>query len=100
MIDRIIVTRKQYFEILKEAILQTEKYIQVYPELTMYKSILNQLIFIQNIVVNENRVPEKEEIDRVTLGSIAVKNFDYEHDEYADILMDCYSKFLRYKSLQ
>jgi hypothetical protein len=96
----MIETRQQYFEVLTDAIHQTENYISRYPELSIYTNILTQLLFIQNIVMNEKRVPQKDEVNRVSLGSIAVKNFDYENDPYADLLMDCYSKFLRFKDLK
>lgn len=95
-----IETQDQYFAVLKEAIQQTEEYIKHYPEINMYQSILNQLVFIQNVVMIERRIPTEDEVEKLTLGSIAVKNFDYENDPYADLLMDCYSKCLRYTSLR
>jgi hypothetical protein len=58
-IDRMIETRQQYFQVLTDTIYQTENYISRYPELSIYTNILTQLLFIQNIIMNEKEYLKK-----------------------------------------
>lgn len=84
-------TQKHYKEILEAAIAETQLLKDKFPELIMYKGILEQLLDIKKNIVDENKVLSEDDIyDRYSLGAIAVKNFSLENDVYAQKLSDVF----------
>jgi len=90
-------TKKYYKEIVEDVIKETEENIKMFPSISMYVSILNQLKDIQkNIITNNIEFDENTLYKRYSLGSIAVKNFDLEHEEYAQKLSDVFGGSFNY----
>jgi len=57
----------------------------------MYQEIYNQLLDINElVVVQERKISDDEIYSRYTLGAIATKNFDLEHEIYAQKLSDIF----------
>lgn len=84
-------TKKYYREIVDLAIEETQKLLEISPEIAMYRSILNQLIDIKHTIIEQCKVFAVMELYRkYSLGLIAVKNFDETTDEYAQKLIDSY----------
>ncbi|MFY7845874.1 immunity protein Tsi6 family protein [Chryseobacterium gambrini] len=84
-------TKKSYRDTLNLAIQKTEELIKLSPEIPMYHSIYNQLLDInEKIIKNTTVFSENELYKRYSLGHLAVKNFDYENDEYAKLLIDIF----------
>ena len=83
-------TKKYYREIVDLAIEETQKLLEISPEIVMYRSILNQLIDIKHTIIEQCKVFSVMDLYRkYSLGLIAVKNFD-EATEYAQKLVDPY----------
>ncbi|WP_457288915.1 immunity protein Tsi6 family protein [Pedobacter sp. UYP24] len=74
----------------------TEDYIKQLPEISLYKSILTQLRYVKSIVVDENRKPTEDEVEPVTFGVIAIKNFDEDDEPYRTMLINLYGDFERF----
>ena len=90
-------TRSYYRSIINRAIEETKELMEMSPQIVMYRSIYNQLLDLRTKVVENHVVISKSELfGRYSLGTIAVKNFDAEHDEYAQRLCDSYSGALDY----
>jgi hypothetical protein len=90
-------TQAHYKEILDAVTTETELLKEKFPDLMMYKSILEQLLDIKKIIVDENKVLSEDDIyDRYSLGAIAVKNFSLESDEYAQKLSDAFGGIFDY----
>lgn len=84
-------TKKYYREIVDLAIEETQKLLEISPEIAMYRSILNQLIDIKHTIIEQCKVFAVMDLYRkYSLGLIAVKNFDEATDEYAQKLIDSY----------
>ena len=84
-------TKKYYREIVDLAIEETQKLLEISPEIAMYRSILNQLIDIKHTIIEQCKVFAVMELYRkYSLGLIAAKNFDEATDEYAQKLIDSY----------
>ncbi|MDN5285266.1 MAG: hypothetical protein JWR38_1540 [Mucilaginibacter sp.] len=91
--------RDTYAQTLDQAIAETEQFIKQFPHLTIYRPILQQLLYIQNIVVTEKRRPNPKDVDQLTAAQISLKNFDdYSDgkDPYARLLFYIYHGFKRY----
>jgi Tsi6 len=57
--------------------------------MAIYNSIADQIVQIkEDVLIKKLRMSLFEIIDKYYLGAIAVKNFDLEHDEYAQKLSD------------
>ncbi len=83
--------RQVYRDTLNLATQKTEELMKLFPEISMYKSIYNQLLDIDEKLIKNNIVfSENELYKRYSLGHLAVKNFDYENDEYAKLLIDIF----------
>jgi|GEM_PF-92372 len=91
--------RQVYRDTLNLAIQKTEELMKLFPEISMYHSIYNQLLDIdEKIVKNDIVFSENELYKRYFLGHLAVKNFDYENDEYAKLLIDIFGGAFDYHS--
>lgn len=89
--------KKSYRDTLNLAIQKTEELIKLSPEIPMYHFIYNQLIDIdEKIIKNTTVFSENELYKRYSLGHLAVKNFDYENDEYAKLLIDIFGGVFDY----
>ncbi len=89
--------RQVYRDSLNLATQKTEELIKLFPEIPMYHSIYNQLLDIdEKIVKNTIVFSENELYKRYSLGHLAVKNFDYENDEYAKLLIDIFGGVFDY----
>lgn len=85
----LISTKSEYRKVIDETLLETRELIQRFPELQIYKSIYDQILQIrEDVLVRNLKMTLFEIIDKYTLGGIAVKNFDLEHDIYAQKLSD------------
>jgi hypothetical protein len=96
---KAINSKKEYIEALNDALNQTLVLKNEFQEISVYRSIFNQLVFIKAIIVDRNQIPNEEEIESLTLGSIAVKNFDYNDDPYAKLLIEIYGNIDIYESM-
>ncbi|QNK61051.1 hypothetical protein H7F33_10685 [Pedobacter sp. PAMC26386] len=84
-----VTTKKEYRNVIQETLLETEKLISKFPELSIYQDIRSQIMLIkEDVLIKQLRMTLFEIIDKYTLGAIAVKNFDLEHDPYAQKLSD------------
>ncbi|MCQ4141562.1 immunity protein Tsi6 family protein [Chryseobacterium sp. EO14] len=89
--------KKSYRDNLNLAIHKTEELIKLSPEIPMYQSIYRQLLDInEKIIKNTTVFSENELYKRYFLGHLAVKNFDYENDEYAKLLIDIFGGVFDY----
>jgi len=93
-------TKEYYREILNQAISKTEELLKMSPQIQIYHSIYSQLVNILEEVVKNNVVfSEKELYEKYSLGAIAAKNFDLEHDEYAQKLSDSFGGIFDYDKM-
>lgn len=93
-------TKKYYRDIINQAIIKTDELLKISPEIQMYHSIHNQLIDINEKIVKNSIVFSENELHkRYSLGEIAVKNFDLEHDEYAQKLSDSFGGMFDYHEM-
>jgi c-di-AMP phosphodiesterase-like protein len=91
--------KEEYLTKLFGAITETEDLVKRFPQLYIYDSILNQLLYIKNILVDQGRIPAPDELERITLGAIAIKNFDdYSgvQDPYGQMLIRIYGGICLY----
>ncbi|MBK2266493.1 MULTISPECIES: immunity protein Tsi6 family protein [Francisella] len=93
-------TKKYYQTIVNLAIKETEAILEKNSKITLYNSIYNQLLDIQEQIINNNAILSEDELyDRYSLGAIAVKNFSLENDEYAQKLSDSFGGAFDYSSM-
>ncbi|QNK61049.1 hypothetical protein H7F33_10675 [Pedobacter sp. PAMC26386] len=93
-------TRTNYRNILSDVLQQTKTYCEEFPLITMYQEIYNQLLDINElIVIHEKKLSDDEIYDRYTLGVIAAKNFDLEHEIYAQKLSDIFGGSFDYHEM-
>lgn len=91
--------RQVYRDTLNLATQKTEELMKLFPEIPMYHSIHNQLLDIDEKLIKNNIVfSENELYKRYSLGHLAVKNFDYENDEYAKLLIEIFGGTFDYHS--
>jgi hypothetical protein len=82
-------TKTNYKNILADVLEQTKKYVDEFPSIPMYQQIYNQHLDIKELIVIQHKILSGNEIyNRYTLGAIASKNFDLEHEVYAQKLSD------------
>jgi hypothetical protein len=66
----------------------------------MYENIYMQLTALKSLLIDQKLKLDQEYIDeKFTIGAIATKNFDYEHEIYAQKLIRIFGASLRYKDL-
>ena len=84
-------TKAYYQEIMAQAMAETDHLRKMSPEVALYEVIYAQLMDLKEQVIDRGMViPRSVLYKRYSLGTIAVKNFDEEHDPYAQRLCDCY----------
>ena len=83
---------------MQKALQQTAEFQKLDPSWSLLKQVRTQLEFMQKCTEN-GRAPTPEEADRVTVGPIAVKNFDDTQPEYASWLMELDSGFCSWDEL-
>ena len=84
-------TQARYNQILNETLDMTKDLMTRFPEISMYNVIYDQIVDIKkNVIESGKRLTEDEIYKRYNLGSIAVHNFDTDHDEYGIRLTDVF----------
>jgi hypothetical protein len=83
-----IKTKTDYKDAVQWLIAATKQSLEISPPIYMYVILLRQLVFIENIVIKENRALDDKEYARLTIGRIAVKNFDCENEKYGYLLCE------------
>ena len=78
-------TMQEYTNLLFQTIEKTKQYIIAFPDLNIYKNLLQQLEFVKKIIIDERRRPNFTEVESTYIGSIAIKNLD-DDPIYAEIL--------------
>lgn len=93
-------TKAYYQEIMAQAMAETDRLRKMSPEVALYEVIYAQLMDLKEQVIDRGMViPRSVLYKRYSLGTIAVKNFDEEHDPYAQKLCDCYGGALDYHKM-
>ncbi len=93
-------TKNKYKEILNIALNETRLLVERNPEMGIYKVIYDQLTDIKDNIIIKNKIfTENEIFNKYTLGAIAVKNFDIEHDEYGQKLSDIFGGAVDYHQM-
>ena len=93
-------TKAYYQEIMAQAMAETDQLRKMSPDVSMYEVIYAQLMDLKTQVIDRGMViPRSVLCKRYSLGTIAVKNFDEEHDPYAQKLCDCYGGALDYHAM-
>ncbi|GAB2700570.1 hypothetical protein GCM10027037_26760 [Mucilaginibacter koreensis] len=97
----VITTKASFKKMINETIEETENLKNKFPEISMYNTLFLQLIALRSLLVEQKLIVSKTDIDeQFTIGAIATKNFDYEHDLYAQKLVRIFGAALRYNELQ
>jgi len=91
-------TINDFSNLLNSAIEETNGYIKQFPEMMIYKNLLQQLQFVKKVIIEESRKPTFYETNSTYIGAIAIKNFEnnpiyseklkiisYVFDEYKEI---------------
>lgn len=81
-----IKTFAEFKALLGQTIEEAHAYEKKYPDMPIYGNIGAQLAFVKKILVDEKRKPTKEESDSISLGMIAVKNFEDDMPEFSEKL--------------
>lgn len=83
----LINSKQDYQRILTELIVETEQFIDLNPD-NMYFIIYNELVEINDVLFVQNRLPEFEEYETLSLCAIAAKNLEEVKPEYAQKLSE------------
>lgn len=75
-----------YQQLIQNTLNETLERSKQNPEVTIFKSIQNQLLFIQEIIFREKRSPSFEERNAVFISSIARNHFE-KGNPYGDSLL-------------
>jgi hypothetical protein len=95
-----VETKSEYRKVVEDTLQETEILIERFKEISIYKVIYEQIIQIrEDVLVRKLRMTLFEIVDKYYLGAIAVKNFDVEHDEYAQKLSDISGLSYKYLDL-
>jgi hypothetical protein len=93
-------TKERYKQIISDTLIISKKFVEKFPDITMYESIHNQILDIKKEIVEKEIVFTEDEIySRYNLGAIAAKNFDLEHDEFAQRLSDIFGGSMDYNTM-
>ncbi|TWP28384.1 hypothetical protein ETU08_09065 [Apibacter muscae] len=92
-------TKKEYNLLILKVKKETEKLFYKYPEITIYKIILDQLIDIISSLKSNKKFTDNEIYKRYNLGAIAVKNFDCDEDLYGRELQDIFGGLFDYHQM-
>lgn len=85
-------------DLIEQTIAETKQYIEKFPEIKVYANILDQLLFIKQILIVEKRKPTFMEINSTYVGSIAIKNFE-DNPQYSAKLQRISYLFCEYKDI-
>ncbi len=100
IIYKEVQTKKEYRELMEEILIETHGFVVKFPQITMYKSIFDQLYDIKNTIIIQQKELDEDEIDeRYNLGGIVSKNFDSENELYARKLEDIFGAASEYYTL-
>jgi len=94
-----VTTKTEYRELLDNLKEETKKLVDKFPEITIYKSIYNQIIDIIKRINNKEILSEQEIYQQYSIGAIAVKNFDCDKDIYGRKLQDAFGALFEYWNL-
>ena len=83
----LIQTRGIWHVIVQDALARTDQIAKIDPTWVLPGVIRRQLEFMQKCVWG-NRSPTPDEIDRVDVGPLAVRNFEDSDEEYATWLKE------------
>jgi len=89
-------TKKEYNNLLNELSIESKILTDKYPEISIYKSIHNQIDDIQNMIHNNIKLSENDLSKKYSIGAIAVKNFDCEKDIFGRKLQDLFGALFEY----
>ncbi len=78
----LIATRSQFKAILQKAEARTEELAKLGPSFKVPAMIRPQLEFIGEFL-KQGKTPASEDRDRITIGVLAVRNFDDSDPEYS-----------------
>lgn len=89
-------TKKEYKDLLNELGRESKILADKYPEISIYKSIYNQIADIQSMIHHNIKLSENELYNKYSIGTIAVKNFDCEEDIFGRKLQDVSGALFEY----
>ncbi|ANF52011.1 hypothetical protein A0O34_16485 [Chryseobacterium glaciei] len=89
-------TKKEYNNLLSELSIESKNLADKYPEISIYKSIYNQIIDIESMISNNIKLSENDIYKKYSIGAIAVKNFDCENDIFGRKLQDLFGALFEY----
>lgn len=89
-------TKKEYNNLLSELSIESKSLADKYPEISIYKSIYNQIIDIESMISNNIKLSENDIYKKYSIGAIAVKNFDCENDIFGRKLQDLFGALFEY----
>lgn len=91
-----VETQKEYRLLLDDIMKESKELVRKFPEVIMYKSILDQVLDIYEVIKKNKKLSEDQIYSRYTLGNMAVKNFDTEHELYGRKLEDIFGGLFEY----
>lgn len=98
MMPNLIQSKSDWDVFLQKTLQQTVEFQKLDPSWSLLKQVRAQLEFMQECT-EHGRAPTPDEVARVNLGPIAVKNFDDTHPEYANWLMELFGSFRHWERL-
>ncbi len=88
---------KDYKEIVEIKLLESYNLMKRFPDISLYESIYNQVKSLKETVIEKNIILSKDYVFKhYSLGAIAVKNFDSEHDLFAEKMMYIFGLSYKY----
>ncbi|WP_312901930.1 immunity protein Tsi6 family protein [Chryseobacterium taichungense] len=91
-----VTTQKEYKNLLNELSVESKNFADKYPQVSIYKSIYNQINDIKNAISNNIRLSENEIYERYSIGAIAIKNFDCDQEIFGRKLQDVFGGLFEY----
>jgi hypothetical protein len=96
----VIISKQEFNNLLNETLIETDELRKRFAEILMYENLYKQLGALKNLLIEQKLTLSKDYIyDNFTIGAIATKNFEYEHEIYAQKLMRIFGTSLRYGEL-
>ncbi|HXX65905.1 MAG TPA: immunity protein Tsi6 family protein [Polyangiaceae bacterium] len=99
MKPNLIQTKVDFRDFLAKAIVKTDEFLKLDASWSILVQVKQQLEFMRQCTDN-GRDPLPDEAQKITIGPIAVRNFDDTHPEYAAWLMELDGSFKKWKNLR